>query len=329
MNKCQGCGALLHNNSVLDIGYTKKLDNEFCERCFRIKHYNDYKRAEKTNEDFMPIIKEISNTKELVVLLVDLFNIPSTLKDIIDVLNNNILLVLTKRDILPISLYEDKLIGYFSNLSIKIVDTIIISSNKNYNIDILMGKIEKYKTSKTVYVVGFTNAGKSTMINKILYNYTDKTPNITTSILPSTTIDTLEIKVSDSLTLIDTPGLIENGSMLDLVDESMLKKIVPRKEIKPVTYQIKGKQNIYINDLVKLEINNPNNITIYVSNDLSIKRNFKDKNELCDFEKHIIKVMDKEDIVIVGLGFIKIMKSDEITIYTIPGVKIYIRKSFI
>lgn len=329
MSKCQGCGAVLQDTNLDEIGYTKKIDSELCLRCFRIKHYNDYKRVEKTNDDFIPIIKEISKTKDLVVLLVDLFNIPASLKDITDNLDNDIILVLTKRDILPVSLYEDRLIEYFSNLSRKIVDTIIISSNKNYNIDEFLDNINNYKVSKNVYVVGYTNAGKSTLINKILYNYTDKIPSITTSILPSTTIDAIEIEINSELTLIDTPGLIESGSMLDLVDETTLKNIVPKKEIKPITYQLKDKQCIYIDSLVKLEILNKNNITIYMSDELNIERSFKDNDKSSNLEKHIIKVSNKEDIVITGLGFIKVMKSDEIILYTIPGVEVYTRKSFI
>jgi Predicted GTPases len=329
MNKCHGCGIILQTNSVDEIGYTKIIDSQLCERCFRIKHYNDYKRVGKNNEDFMPIINEISKTSDLVILLIDLFNIPRSLKEMTEALDNDILLVLTKRDILPISLYEERLIEYFYNLSKKIVDTIIISSNNNYHIDELMEKIREYKTSKDVYVVGFTNAGKSTLINKVLYNYTDKMPVITTSILPSTTIEKIVIEINDELTLIDTPGLIESGSMLDLVEENILKRIVPKKEIKPITYQIRDWQNIYIDELVRLELENSNNITLYMSNDLEIERSFNSKKKLPNLEKRIIKVFDKEDIVIVGLGFIKVMKSDDIIIYTIPGVEIYTRKSFL
>ena len=104
MNKCQGCGSVLQcENPNLD-GYSKKIDNVLCERCFRIKNYNDYKKVIKTNNDFMPIINNISPTGDLVVLLVDLFSIPKSLDSIINNLNNDILLVLTKRDILPLSI---------------------------------------------------------------------------------------------------------------------------------------------------------------------------------------------------------------------------------
>jgi len=41
MSKCAGCGILLQNDDALKEGYTKNLDNKFCERCFRIKNYKE------------------------------------------------------------------------------------------------------------------------------------------------------------------------------------------------------------------------------------------------------------------------------------------------
>lgn len=329
MSKCQGCGSTLQlENPILD-GYTKKIDNVLCERCFRIKNYNDYKKVIKTNNDFMPIINNISKTNDLVVLLVDLFSIPLSLNSIIDSLDNDILLVLTKRDILPLSIYDERLINYFANLSDKIVDTIICSSKKNFHIDDVMDKIYEYKKSNNVYVVGYTNAGKSTLINKILYNYTDKEPMITTSLLPSTTIDAITIEINEELTLIDTPGLLEDGNILDYVDTTLLKKIVPRKEIKAITYQLKDKQRIWIEDILCIDNEDINNITLFFSNDLKIERSFKKNNLVQNLELRDIVVNEKEDIVISGLGFVKVMKPGNFKIYTLPGVLVYTRKSFI
>ena len=277
----------------------------------------------------MSIINNISTTGDLVVLLVDLFSIPKSLDSIINNLNNDILLVLTKRDILPLSIYDERLIEYFNGLSNRIVDTVICSSKKNLNIDEVMDKIYEYKHSNDVYVVGYTNAGKSTMINKILYNYTEKEPMITTSLLPSTTIDAITIEINESLTLIDTPGLLEEGNILEIVDANLLKKIVPRKELKPITYQLKDKQSIIVDSILKIDNEDVNNITLFFSNELEIERSFKKRDLVSDLEMHTLNVEEKEDIVISGLGFIKVMKKGVFHIYTLPGVLVYTRKSFI
>ena len=53
--------------------------------------------------------------------------------------------------------------------------------------------------------------------------------------LPSTTLNTLTIEINEYLTLIDTPGLVDSGSILNHVSPEMVKKISAKKEIKPRT----------------------------------------------------------------------------------------------
>lgn len=59
-----------------------------------------------------------------------------------------------------------------------------------------------------------TNSGKSTLINKLIKNYTDKQLEVTTSLYPSTTLNKIEINL-DNLKIIDTPGLLNEGSILN------------------------------------------------------------------------------------------------------------------
>ena len=244
-------------------------------------------------------------------------------------LNNDILLVFTKRDVLPKIVNDQKFIEYAKNLGIDYKDIVITSSNKNYGLDLLMEKINQYKKDKNVYVIGYTNAGKSTLINKIIYNYSNLDRTITTSILPSTTINSVEININDDLTLIDTPGLIDNNSLINIVDVKMLKRILPNKEIKPITYQIKSKQTIFVDELVRIDLNDKNNLTFYLSNSLNIKRVFKNNNKLKNLKENIIRVKQDEDIVISGLGFIKVTNNDVIKIYAPEEIDIYTRKKLI
>lgn len=329
MCKCIGCGVILQTKDKGSLGYTINLNNELCERCFRIRNYNDYKFVVKDNNDFVNILKDVNTTNDLVVLVVDLFNINKNIEDIGKYLNNEILLVLTKRDILPKSCYDKKLIEYFNNYNLNIIDSTIISSVKNYNFDELYNKINNYKKSNNVYVVGFTNSGKSTMINKFLYNYSDNNTVITTSNLPSTTIDSIKVSVNDGLTLIDTPGLLDNGDIINYVDSITLKRIIPVKEIRPITYQIKDKQTILIEDLVRLDISENNSMTIYMSNNIEINRVFKDTDKLKNLKKSELSIEDDCDIVIQGLGFIKFTNKANITIYTKEGVSVFVRKNLI
>ena len=326
MNKCLGCGSILNYDNPNILGYTSKKDSNYCERCFRIKNYGEYKSVIKDNNEFIEILKEINNTDSLVILVTDIFNLPENFDVITNNINNPIMLVLTKRDILPKSLYEERLLNYIDNYKLNLLDKIIVSSNNNYNMDELINKIKQYKTNNNVYVVGYTNAGKSTLINKLIYNYSDNLPTITTSILPSTTLNSIEIKFDDSLTLIDTPGILEENSIDNFIDVKLLKKITPKNTIKPITYQIKKRQYIYIEDLLKLSLEN-NNVTIFMSNNLKIERLYKDRS--MELETKKIEVFPNTDLVISGLGFIKFTKREVIEVNVIKDTKIYIRKSFI
>jgi len=325
MNKCTGCGSYLQVDDPKKEGYTISLDHTLCNRCFRINNYNEYQKIEKTNNEFIPILKKINETNSLVLLVVDILNINKDLNFITKYLNNDIIFVLTKRDTIPYKVNNQKLLDY--DYGIKCIDKVIISSNKNIGLDELYEKIYQYKKDKNVYIVGYSNVGKSTLINKLIYNYSDINQTITTSMLPSTTIDSIEIPFNEELTIIDTPGIIEEGNIINEVEPETLKKIMCKKEIKTITYQVKDKQTIIIEDILMMETSN-NNFTFYMSNNLKIDRKYKELNKDNLYE-YTIRISENNDIVILGLGFIKTTNSETIKIYSKYNLEIYARKSLI
>lgn len=317
MNKCTGCGSLLQNIEPLKEGYTTDLNNKLCNRCFKIRHYNTYEKIEKNGIDY---IKKI-NSNDLVLLITDLFNL--NLNEIN--IKNPIILVLTKRDLLPRNTDENKLLAKItSKLNIK--EKIIICSNNNYNLDKLYNLIIKYKTSNKVYVIGPVSTGKSTLINKMSKNYGNNDYEITTSILPSTTLDLINIKINDSLTLIDTPGMLDDGSALNLCDKNLFKKIIPKKEIKPVVIQVKINQTI-VTDVFKISVKQGGTLVFYMSNNLKLERIYKETNS--NLNKTHFENLDNKDIIIKGIGFIKCVNIKSIDIYISNKIKIDVRNSII
>ena len=325
MNNCIGCGAKLQSENKEIIGYTNHIEKNLCERCFRIKNYGEYKTVAKTNEEFIEILKKINSSKDLALLVIDIFNLPKNIEIIEKIIKNDIILVITKKDILPKTTSDEKILKYFEDYKLNIVDKIVISSYKNYNFDKLYELINKYKKTKNVYVIGYTNAGKSTLINKLIYNYSDNTDEITTSILPSTTLNEINIKINDDLNIIDTPGVLINNNFYNILNGKQLKQIIPKKEIKPISYQIKNKQYILIDEYAIIEAENIN-IILFMSNSLKIKRIYK-KPEI-NFKKNEI-IADNCDIVISGLGFIKCIGKGKINVYTNKNVSVYTRKNLI
>ena len=329
---CLGCGVKLQDENMLVDGFATSLENDLCQRCFRLKNYGEYKTTTRTNEDFISIIKSIDDTNDLVLYVVDLLNMDEDLSRIRDYITNNMILILNKRDVIPKSVKDEKLISYIKDMNLNFKDIIIISAKKNYNIDLLLNKIKYYQTSKNVYVVGSTNCGKSSLINTLIHNYSDNDHELTMSSLPSTTLNKVSIELNDYLTLIDTPGLIDSGSIMNYADDNVIKRLIPKKEIKPKTYQIKEGECIIIEDLVRidLESGSRNSFTIYISNDLKVKRlNGRKHNDLKNLSKIEYDVKHYEDIVVSGLGFIKIVDPCKISVYIDPKINVFQRKSLI
>ena len=333
LKTCMGCGVVLQDQNVLQEGYTTSLENDICQRCFRMKNYGEYQMIAKSNDEYLEILKSVGETKDLVLYITDLLNLEKNIEQIRTIIPNKMILVLNKKDVLPKSVKENKLISYLEEKNVHFEEVIVISANKNYNIDYLLKRIKYHQTSKKVYVVGHTNAGKSSLINKLIQNYSDNVQELTMSPLPSTTLNTVTIEINDYLTLIDTPGLVENGSILNHIDPSMVKKISPKKEIKPKTFQLKPNQSIIIEDFVRIDYveGEKNSFTLFVSNDLKVKRllNASNKSDLKDLNKITYAVKYDEDLVITGLGFIKIVNKGLIDVYIDKNVDTFMRKSLI
>ena len=329
---CIGCGAKLQDENILLEGYTTNIENDICSRCFRMKNYGEYQIVTKSNDEYIEILKEVDKTKDLVLYIVDALNFGEDITSIRNYISNYMILVVNIKVVLPKSVKDSKLISYLKNLGLDFKDVIVVSCHKNYNIDELMAMIKKYKSSKNVYVVGNTNVGKSSLINKLIKNYSEYEGELTISPMPSTTLNKISIKLSDDLTIIDTPGLVNRGNIINYVDNSLLKKINPKKEIKPKTYQIKSGQCLVVGDLFRIDYveGGKNSFTLYVSNDLKVKRyNMNKCTLLKDHPKTTYDVGYHKDLVIDGLGFIKIVVACKVDVYVDINVNVFERDSVI
>ena len=189
MNKeCLGCGSILQSTDVNKEGFVKSSvydKSSYCERCFKIMHYGEYSVLDK-KIDTDGIIRNInSDIHASVAILIDALNINDNIKKYINRFKNNKYIVITKKDILPKSLKEKKIIEFVKNNIYDTDNIMFVSSFKNYNIDKFVDKL-KNDNVKRIYMVGFTNSGKSTFINSILTSNLKK-PTITTSSVPNTT----------------------------------------------------------------------------------------------------------------------------------------------
>ena len=84
------------------------LENDICQRCFRMKNYGEYQVVTKSNDEYIEILKTVGKTKDLVLHIVDLLNIDKELSNIREYMNNKMILVLNKRDALPKSIRSEE-----------------------------------------------------------------------------------------------------------------------------------------------------------------------------------------------------------------------------
>ena len=336
--KCLGCGSTLQYIDENKEGYVDFKNYEkstLCKRCFRLKNYGEINLKHEDNTKFIDILKNIDKTDSLVLYLVDLFTLNNNIENINKYLNNKTILVITKRDIMPKSINNLKLLDYIKKLNIKnnIVDIVITSSKNNEGLDELYNKIKKYQTNKNVYLVGNTNAGKSTLLNKLIKNYSINESNITESIMPSTTLNQLNVILDKNTILIDTPGLIDEENIINYVDSKLLKRIIPKKEVKPKTFQLNIGKSIEIENLMRLDYikGNKNSFTTYFSNDLRVMQINISTHTLnfLNHKKYSFELKGREDIVINGLGYIKIVNEGIVDIFVPEGVSVIKRDSMV
>lgn len=331
MNKvCIGCGSKFQTLDKNKEGYINPKVYEkatLCERCFKIKYYGEAYVTDNP-KDKTSLIKMINDSKKSVVYLVDTLTISKETLSVIDSLSNKVYLVLTKRDLLPKSVKNSKLKEYISNLTL-IKDVFVISALKNNGVTELYNELIK-NNEKSVYVIGYTSSGKSTFINKLLM-LNGKSGNITTSSLPNTTLECINIKLNDKLTLIDTPGFVSENSSYNYIDVDIYKKLLPKSVIKPKVYTIKKDFMIILGDILRIE-NNSNedvNLVFYFKNEIKLNKMRSIRNELLkDKDKLDVKVSDK-DIVLEGLGYIKVVGYANLTMYTLNKKMISVRNKMI
>lgn len=332
IKKCIGCGANLQTLDKMQEGYiNQKIYDKanYCERCFKITHYGEASIIEKRVE-VIEFLNNI-NINIPVLYLLDLTCISNTTLKPLKNIKNKIYLVLTKRDLLPKSIKDKKIISYIKeNITKNLEDIFVISSEKMINIDYLYNKLIKDKVT-CCYVIGHTNSGKSSLINSLLKRQGEDS-FITTSPIPNTTTELINIKLTNNLTIIDTPGFASDTSISNFIELKKYKKLLPKKEIKPKIYTIRPNFMIIIDEILRIENNTVSdaNLIFYLKNELEYnKMKITTRNDLKILEKINIKIEKDEDIVVEGLGFIKVPKSTTLTIFTLDNRAISKRKKMI
>lgn len=278
MTKCKGCGITLQTENKNDVGYTPDIKNELCERCFKLKNYNVLTNT-GVKIDNEKLIEKINKLDVFVFFLTDFINLDNSVIKYYKKIKSKKVMILTKADIIPRNIKYNKLIENIKDLYEIREDIILTSSKKKLNISTITNLCLE---NKNVIFVGFTNAGKSSLINSLTGS------DITVSNSQNTTQELIKLNVH-GVTIYDAPGLMDDVN----------RENIPKSSINPRSYQLPSKHYLSING-IKLNIKENSNFTIYVGNEVEILRRKEHENVECN-----IIVPKNSDVVLKGLGFIK------------------------
>ncbi len=365
VKRCYGCGAILQSQDPNEPGYVppEKFDSDdetLCERCYKLRHYSQYKETKDINIDYITILDTAKENNSLAVYVFNAFSLNgSLLEGLGQYLPKKVLVVINKRDLLPRSYSDEYLIAQTKALlkkeNIEPLDILVTSasSSKTANIPTLIEDINKYRDGKDVYFIGAYQVGKSSIINSLLMAYKNETSRvITTSPYPGTTLDVISIPLDEESNMYDTPGIYNSKSIISKLEGKIIKYVLPRNEVRPESYAAKDGQSFLFSNLARMDFisGSKTTFTFYKSNDLTIQRakinkadelylalasnvsletrseRFQSINAL---EKTTLKAIPdaQNRIRIYGLGFIEFNGSDqEIDVYAPSGVSVTIEE---
>lgn len=364
--QCAGCGIQLQTQDKGKPGYVPESaitrQPAICQRCFRIKNYNEAASVTVDNDEFLKLLGGIGSTDSLVVHIVDLFDFEGSLISGLQrfVGANPVLLVVNKVDLLPKAVNLNRLRNWVQHQAksqgLKVVDVALCSAKRNIGFERVIEAIEAYRGDRDVYVVGATNVGKSTLINRLIRDYSDLDNELTTSRYPGTTLDAVRIPIDDGRYIIDTPGIVYPSRLTELVPKSVLKTILPEQALKPLVYQLNPRQTLFFGALARLDFveGERQSFTIYIAEGLKIHRTKLERadelyaehrggllvppdeselHELPAWTRHSLRVPRGKqlDLFVSGLGWIKVNSTSgaQLELHLPKGVKVLLRDSLI
>ena len=364
--RCSGCGVAVQSENKGALGYVPASALErrpiVCQRCFRMKHYNEASSVTPDQGEFLRMLNEVGNTDSLVVHITDIFDFEGSLIGGLQrfVGSNEVVLVVNKIDLLPIGTNPNRIRNWVQKRAkeegLRTVEVALVSAKRGTGFERLVETIEEHRRGRDVYIVGATNVGKSSLVNRLIADYSDLDAEVTVSSYPGTTLDLIRIPLDDGSNVIDTPGIVYDSRLTELVPKGYLDMIVPNKPVKPATYQLDSAQTLFFGALARFDFveGAHQSFTCYVSPSLTIHRTKleradalyashagellqppkkEDLDALPALAKHRFRIKPgtDTDIYISGLGWIRANGETGaiVDVHAPKGVKAIIRDALI
>lgn len=246
--RCYNCGAVLQSTDTQEIGYIKNdllvsAENEgrviYCDNCYeKMKAINTGMLEVDSDGEILKILDDAVATDALIIWVIDLFSFNGVINsDIVKKVKNlDVIVLATHLDIFPKRVKQEQLIEFvqarFKEVGITPKVVRLIGNTEKIDASLMLAKLNEYRKGHDVYMIGTIASGKTSIINKMLKGYKNKSKRtVKTEFYPGTGIKVLEVPLSNSSFFYELPGFSLNTSVLGKVEKEVKAIITPKKEI--------------------------------------------------------------------------------------------------
>ena len=363
--RCYHCGAILQCENPNEKGYiipeslnrATPIQIIYCDKCFEtMKAFNNSQLNQDVDQEVLKILDDAYATDAYILWVVDLFSFNGTLnKEIADKVKKlNVTVIGTKRDLFPQSVKDASLVAYlterFNEYGIKPASVRLMGATNKMDPKVAIDAMNVARKGHDVYMIGNLTSGKTSIINRALKGFENKTTRqIKTITYPGTHVDVLEIPLSRSSFFYELPGISQNTSAAGKLEKDVAKLIVPKKALK-MTQKLMGPGDaLMVGSLAAFEVlkGKPANYRFYAAeavetrkvslkklddeiNENNVRRSVRPVSErlvsFLDYDMFEFAMEnDKKwhDIAIEGLGWLSFMAQGQIVRVRFPkGVAI-------
>ena len=268
--RCYHCGAILQCTNPNEKGYilpeslnrATPIQIIYCDNCFEMmKAFNNSQLNQNVDQEILKILDDAFATDAYIIWVVDLFSFNGTLnKEIADKVKKlNVSVIGTKRDLFSKSIKDECLITYlaerFNAYGIKPKAIRLLGNSNKIDPKELIKAVNDVRKGHDVYMIGNNASGKTSIINKALKGFENKTNRqIKTVKYPGTQVDVLEIPLSRSSFFYELPGISQDTSVVTKLEKDVVKQILPKKDIKVSVHNMAPGDALMVGSLAAFEV---------------------------------------------------------------------------
>ena len=190
----------------------------------------------------------------------------------------------THRDLFSSLIKDETLIRFinerFEEVGITPDSVTILGNEDNVDIKELMMKFNEARKAHDIYLIGSKMSGKTSLINRLLKYYVNKTKwPIKTENYRGTSVKVMSIPLSNSSFIYELPGFSLSTSTVGKVEKDVQKLIIPRRKIE-THYRTLGKGDALVAGSLgyfELFSGKPTAIKFYCAEGVEIKKLGADK----------------------------------------------------